>query len=108
MAEITIKQLTSIILKQTKEKGFGDKLEDINVMENIALIHSEISEAMEAYRHKNIDGQDGLAEELADAIIRILHLAGVYNINIEKEILKKIESNKSREWDWEKMNEGHS
>ncbi len=105
---ITIKQLSDIILNQAEEKGFGTKPEDINVMEKIALIHSEISEAMEAYRYKNIDGKDGLAEELADAIIRILHLAGVYNINIEKEVLKKIEFNENREWDWDKMNEIHN
>jgi len=105
---MTIKQLTDIILNQAEEKGFGTKPEDINVMEKIALIHSEISEAMEAYRYKNIDGKDGLAEELADAIIRILHLAGVYNINIEKEVLKKIEFNENREWDWDKMNEIHN
>ncbi|MCK4553749.1 hypothetical protein KAU19_02205 [Candidatus Parcubacteria bacterium] len=107
MNNFTIKQLTEIILKQAEEKGFGTKLEEINTLEKIALIHSEISEAMEAYRHKNIDGRDGFAEELADAIIRIFHLAGVYKIDLQKEILNKIKINKDREWDWNKINEGH-
>lgn len=107
MSDITIKKLTEIIMKQAEEKGFGTKKEEVNAMEKIALIHSEISEAMEAYRHKRIKGKGGFAEELADAVIRILHLAGVYNINLEKEILTKIESNQDRVWDWDKMNESH-
>lgn len=108
MKELTLKELTALILKQAKEKGFGSTPTDINVGEKVALIHSEISEAFEAYRHKNIDGKDGLKEELGDAVQRILHLAGVFDIDIEKEILKKIESNKDRKWDWGKMNENHS
>ncbi|MBI2023944.1 hypothetical protein HYT00_00915 [Candidatus Giovannonibacteria bacterium] len=95
-------------MEQAKEKGFGIKPEDINVGEKIALIHTEISEAYEAYRHKNIEGKDGFNEELGDVIQRILHLCGIFNIDIEKEILKKIEYNKGREWGWGKMNESHS
>ena len=107
MDNITLKQLTCLILDQAKNKGFGTKPEEINVAEKIALIHSEISEAFEAYRHKNIDGKDGFKEELGDAIQRILHLCGVLDIDVEKAILKKLESNKSRCWDWDKMNESH-
>ncbi len=105
---MTIKELTSIILEQAKEKGFGSKKEEIDVIEKIAFIHGEISEAMEAYRHKNLNGKDGFSEELADTIIRIFHLAGAYKIDLEKEILKKIKYNKDREWDWDKMNEKHA
>ena len=76
-------------------------------MEKFALIHSEVSEAMEAYRKKNMDGKDGMAEELADVVIRIFHLAGVHKIDIEKEILKKLKFNKDRKWDWDNMNETH-
>ena len=97
-----------MIMKLAGDKKFGVKSREINTLEKFALIHSEVSEAMEAYRKKNMDGKDGLAEELADAVIRILHLAGVYKIDLEKEILKKLESNKNREWDWIKYNETHS
>jgi len=108
MRDLTIKQITEIIIKQAKEKGFGVNPEEVNAIEKIALIHSELSEALDAYRHKNMNGKDGFAEELADVIIRLFHLAGVYNVDLEKEILKKIEFNKDRKWDWDKMNETHS
>jgi NTP pyrophosphatase (non-canonical NTP hydrolase) len=108
MNDITVKQLVELVMNQAKEKGFGTKLSDINVAEKIALIHSEVSEAFEAYRHKNIDGEDGFKEELGDAVQRILQLCGIFDIDVASEIMKKIESNKSRDWKWEKMNEKHS
>lgn len=107
MPDKTIKQLTDDIIALAQEKGFGVTPDEVNTLEKFALIHSEISEAMEAFRHKRITGQDGMAEELADAIIRILHLAGVHNIDLEKEIIKKLKANKDREWDWDKIHESH-
>jgi NTP pyrophosphatase (non-canonical NTP hydrolase) len=107
MESVSIEQFTKMILKLAEEKGFGTKPEDINTMEKIALIHSEVSEVMEAYRHKNMNGKDGMAEELADIVIRVFHLAGIYKIDLEKEIFNKMESNKDRIWEWDKMNEEH-
>lgn len=108
MKELTLKELTELVLRQAEEKKFGTKPREINVGEKIALIHSEISEAFEAYRHKNIDGKDGFKEELGDAVQRILHLAGIFDIDIQEEILKKLNFNKNRNWDWDKLSETHS
>jgi NTP pyrophosphatase (non-canonical NTP hydrolase) len=108
MKPLTIKQLNNLIMQQAQEKGFGTKPDDINVGEKIALIHSELSEAYEAYRKKDMDGKDGFRQELGDVVQRVLHLAGIFDIDIEKEILKKLEANKERTWEWGGMNESHS
>lgn len=104
---MTMQEITKLIMAQAKEKGFGTKPEEIDVAEKIALIHSEISEAFEAYRYKNIDAKDGFKEELGDAVQRILHLCGIMNIDVEKSILDKIGYNKNRKWDWDNLNEKH-
>ena len=108
MEKLTLEQIQILVMEQAKEKGFGTKLEEINVGEKIALIHSEVSEALLAYRHKNIKGKDGFEEEIGDAVQRILHLCGILGVDIEGGILEKLEYNKDRKWDWEKMNELHS
>lgn len=102
---MTIAELQKLVMEQAKEKGFGVEPKDINVGEKMALIHSEVSEAFEAYRRNNLEGKDGFKEELGDVMQRTLHLCGIFGIDIEKEILKKLETNKSRNWDWKKLNE---
>ena len=108
MDSMTLKKLSELVLEQAKAKGFGVTLEEINVAEKVALIHSEVSEAFKAYRYKNINGKDGFTEEMGDAVQRILHLCAVLGVNIEDSILEKLEYNKAREWNWDKMNEQHS
>jgi NTP pyrophosphatase (non-canonical NTP hydrolase) len=102
---LTLKQLTEQIMQQARQKGFGTQPHEIDVPEKMALIHSEVSEAFIAYRHKKLQGKDGFEEELGDIIQRVLHLCGALNIDVEAAILKKLESNKSRVWDWKNLNE---
>jgi len=64
-----------------------------NIPELLCLVHSEVSEALEAYRAGN---QDELAEELADTVIRILDMSGHLNINLANAIWKKHQINKNR------------
>lgn len=102
---LTLQQLMTAIMAQAKEKGFGTTPDEIDIPEKIALIHTEVSEAFTAYRHKNIHGKDGLEEELGDVIQRVLHLCGALGIDIEAVILKKLAYNKDRVWDWPNLNE---
>ncbi len=104
----TIQELTTLVMEQAKAKGLGTKPEEVNVAEKILLIHSEVSEAYEAYRKKDMNGPHGFAAELGDALQRILHLSGIFNIDIEVAATKKISENYSRDWDWKNMNEQHS
>ncbi len=75
-----------------KEKGWWK--EERNEGELIALMHSELSEALEAMR--NHDKNEDIAEELADCCIRIFDYCGAKNIDLEKTLLKKIAYNKTR------------
>ena len=59
----------------------------------LALIHSEVSEALEAFR---VNDRINFDEELADIIIRLLDLCAGLVINIEAELLKKVEKNRHR------------
>lgn len=103
--EITLKQLIELILEQAKEKDWGTKPGEVNLAAKMALAHSELSEALNAYRHHNINGEHGFNEEIADAVIRILHICCIYGIDIEKEVLKKIEFNKQKDWKWDKLSD---
>lgn len=71
--------------------------------EIVALIHSELSEALEEYRsnhgvtevYQEAEKPEGVPIELADAIIRILDYCGYAGIDIVAALERKHEYNKS-------------
>lgn len=71
-----------------------------NVPELLCLIHSEISEAMEAHRKGKMDDKlphrSGLEVELADAVIRIFDLAGGFDLDLGSAIAEKLAFNAKR------------
>ena len=73
-------------------KGFSASEE--RVWEMLALIHTEVSEATDAYK-KGAD-LEKVGEELIDAIIRILHLLSAIGVDAEELYQTKMERNWSR------------
>ena len=87
----TLQELTKLCHKTAVAKGFWD--EKRNIGEALMLIVTELAEAMEAYR---IQDNENFKEELADAFIRLFDLCGGLNVDIAKQITKKVEKNKTR------------
>jgi len=69
------------------------KHEVLTVGEALVLCHSELSEALEAHRD---DNKTHFAEEIADIVIRVLHICGDLKIDLTKAINDKMLKNMNR------------
>lgn len=87
---IYLKQLQKDIYKNKLDKGFN--VTDIN--KEFCLTYGEMSEAYEAWRKKQTD----VGEEIADVVIYLLGLSEILNIDLESELLKKVNKNKHRQY----------
>lgn len=99
--------------KNANEHGFKviweRKEGPMNPIEKLMKIVSELSEAMEAYvaQAKPNDGKNKIhcdnwrehfEEEIADVFIRLFHMCGDLEIDLEKILEKKMKYNKKRKF----------
>lgn len=87
---IDLKKLQRDVYQNKIDKGFN--VTDIN--KEFCLTYGEVAEAYEAWRKK----KDDLGEEIADVIIYLLGISEILNIDLEKEIINKVNKNKHREY----------
>lgn len=97
---VLIDQYQSQIYSAMEVQGFWGYGQD-STGSKIALMHSELSEALEADR-KDIQSDDkipeftGVEAELADTVIRILDFAGRHNLRLGEAITAKMLFNLTR------------
>jgi len=102
-------EVQKVIHQIAKDKGWWDDRTELFKTDNeiviaavLALIHSEISEALESVRHgfpqsDQMKGYDNFEIELADVIIRVMDLAEWMNIDLGSALVAKVKFNSNRE-----------
>lgn len=93
-----LEELGEIVLEVNKANGWKvlsppDWDDPYRIPTCIALLHSEVSEALEGFRNGD---QANFREELADVQIRLLDLSCGLGIDLDREVMAKLERNRAR------------
>lgn len=87
---VDLKKLQEEVMRNKIEKGFNTT----DVAVEFCRAHEELSEAFSKYS-KN---QEGVAEEFADVAVFLLGMSEILGFDLEKELIRKIEINKNRQY----------
>ena len=85
---VDLKALQAQVYENKVQHGFNLT----NIEFEFCLAYGELAEAYQAY----LKDKDHLGEELADVAIYLLGISETLGIDLEQEILKKIEKNRKR------------
>ena len=93
-----LKELGTTINEINRANGWkvctpDDWNDDYKVPGVLALIHSEVSEAMEGFRAGD---KHNFEEELADVLIRVLDCASGLGFDMDAAVSNKLEANRTR------------
>lgn len=95
-----IRTLIDECYRNAKDHGFHNESDPRDPLILLALITSEVGEAVEAFRKPgfsdHIPPHSGAAEELADILIRVFDMAGEHDIDLASALVAKMEFNRGR------------
>ena len=109
---VTIKSIIGLLIDichdTAVDKGLHPDSDTPSFGEQIALIHSEVSEALEAYRNSGFDTwretihnegikPHGVVSELVDVMIRVFDVAGKHELPLGSMLIEKMLYNLTRE-----------
>lgn len=101
MSDTTLADMAAQVAEVNRDKGWYD--DDRSFYELIALLHSEVSEALEAYREGGLEDRTlppldagyrktvyfkpkGVGSEFADVLIRLLDMSKRYGIDLDRAV----------------------
>jgi len=87
---VDLRQLQKRVYQNKLAKGFNVT----DVYKEFCYLYGEVAEAADACRKK----KDDLGEELADVALYLLGLSEILGIDLEEEMLRKVEKNEKRQY----------